>query len=101
MMYRKRCNAKPGSHSCILSKQVAMLLCLFFLTVTCLAQEITASMQKIKMHFTLDKNGVPVYSVYFDQKPVIEPSEMGFVFSDDDNFKNNFQITGSEKKSSG
>ncbi len=74
---------------------------LFFLSLlgNASAQAITASMQKIKMDFTLNKDGVPVYSVSYDQKIIIKPSALGFTFANNDNFSNNFEILGSEKNS--
>lgn len=77
------------------------VLCLLSLLLVAAvsAQEITVSMQKVKLAFDVDKNGTPEYAVSFDQKPVIQPSSLGFVFTDNDNFNNNFQIISSEKKS--
>ena len=69
------------------------------LTCSTSAQEITASMQKVKLAFLLDKKGTPAYSVSFDQKVIIQPSELGFTFTNDDAFNTNFQITTSERKS--
>ena len=56
---------------------------LFFISLfgNASAQAITASMQKIKMDFTLNKEGVPVYSVSYDQKIIIKPSALGFTLS--------------------
>jgi Glycoside hydrolase 97. len=77
------------------------VLCLLslFLMATVSAQEITVSMQKVKLSFNIDKNGTPVYAVSFDQKVIIEPSSLGFMFTDNDNFSSNFQVISSEKKS--
>jgi glucan 1,4-alpha-glucosidase len=69
-----------------------------FLMYPVSAQEITASMQKVKLTFMLDKKGTPVYSVSFDQKAIIQPSELGLIFVNDDSLNSNFQITASEKK---
>lgn len=41
-------------------------------------------------------NGVPYYSVSNNGKAVINPSKMGFVFSDDDTFNSNFEIINSQ-----
>jgi hypothetical protein len=56
-------------------------------------------MQKVKMSFILDKNGTPVYSVFYDQKTIIQASKLGFTLTNNDDFNSNFKITGSEKKS--
>jgi len=63
------------------------------------AQVITAGMQKVTMDFTLNTDGVPVYSVSYDQKVIIKPSALGFTFTNNDNFNSNFEIQGSEKRS--
>ncbi len=63
------------------------------------AQDLTASMDRIKLSFSLNENGTPIYSVAFNDKPVIKPSSLGFVFSNNDNFSNGFEITGSDKTS--
>ena len=82
---------------CMLLRQAVFFL-LIFLSGAVYADEISASMQKIKLDFRLDKKGTPVYSVSFDRKVIIQPSELGFIFTNDDNFNSNFQITSSEKK---
>ena len=63
------------------------------------AQLITAGMDKVKMDFTLNKEGVPFYWVSYDQKTIIKPSVLGFTFVNNDNFNSNFEILGSEKRS--
>ncbi|MEP6615958.1 MAG: glycoside hydrolase family 97 protein [Ginsengibacter sp.] len=63
------------------------------------AQEISISMQKVKLVFTVDQQGTPLYAVSFDQKTIIQTSSLGFTLVNDDNFNNNFQIINSEKKS--
>ncbi len=72
---------------------------LFFISLlgNASAQVITAGMERVKMDFTLNKSGVPVYSVSYDQKTIIKPSALGFTFVNDDNFNSNFEILGSEK----
>jgi glucan 1,4-alpha-glucosidase len=74
---------------------------LFFISLlgNASAQVITAGMQKVKMDFTLNKDAVPVYSVSYDQKTIIQPSALGFTFVNNDNFNSNFEILGSEKRS--
>jgi glucan 1,4-alpha-glucosidase len=74
---------------------------LFFISLlgNASTQVITAGMEKVKMDFTLSKDGVPVYSVSYDQKTIIKPSALGFTFVDNDNFHSNFEISGSEKRS--
>jgi hypothetical protein len=83
----------------MLLKQAGALLLSMSLIGAASAQEITASMQKVKMTFILNNKGTPLYSVSYDQKVIIQPSELGFIFTNDDDFNTNFQITTSEKKS--
>ncbi len=81
-----------------LKKAGIFLFSMFFITAVS-AQNFTAGMQKVNMEFVLDKNGIPFYTVYYNQKVIIKPSSLGFIFTNDDDFQRNFQITGSEKKS--
>jgi len=77
------------------------LIFLFFISLfgNISAQVITADMGKVKMDFTLNKDGAPIYSVSYDQKTIIKPSALGFIFVSNDNFNSNFEILGSENKS--
>ena len=79
-------------------KRVLGFLCFVFMLHDASAQVISASLQKVKMDFTLNNNGVPVYSVSYDQKTIIKPSALGFTFVNNDNFNSNFEILGSEKR---
>ena len=63
------------------------------------AQLITAGMERVKVDFTLNNDGVPAYSVSYDQKTIIKPSTLGFTLVNNDNFNSNFEILGSEKRS--
>src|SRR5258707_15282994 len=60
--------------------------------------ELTVEMSRVKLTFMLDDMGAPAYAVYFNQKPVILPSHLGFVLNEDSVFYNNFELTGTEKK---
>ena len=44
------------------------------------------SLGKVKMVFTLDKNGTPFYEVSYNNKPVILPSRLGFKLNIDSLF---------------
>ncbi len=63
------------------------------------AQDLTAAMDKIKLAFSLNETGTPIYSVSFEDKPVIKPSSLGFVFSNNENFNSGFELINSEQKS--
>jgi len=58
-----------------------------------------ASMNKVRLEFTLDDKGQPTYSVYYGDKTVIKPSEMGFTLANDSAFDKHFIVTGSETSS--
>lgn len=75
-----------------------LLLIPFFLNASAQQNEV-AEMGRMKFSFTLDKQGSPIYEVYFNNKPVILPSHLGFVLKEDSSFYTDFQITGAEKKS--
>src|SRR5437870_683069 len=80
-------------------KKIPVFLFSILLANAASAQEITAGMEKIRVLFNVDAKGTPVYSVSFGQKVIIQPSQLGFIFSNDDAFNSNFEITASEKRS--
>ena len=45
-------------------------------------QTSTASLGKVKLQFGINENGQPSYAVFFDGKPVVLPSWLGFKLSD-------------------
>lgn len=51
----------------------------------------------IKVEFFTLKDGIPAYKVFYKEKPVIETSELGFDFKDNQSFYDNSTITGSGK----
>lgn len=73
-------------------------LCLVSICVFCLSaltqeeKPATASMNKIKLDFSLNQNGIPSYAVYFGGKPVILPSRLGFKLNDTLLLDNNFKV---------
>jgi hypothetical protein len=56
-------------------------------------------MERVKLSFALDKEGSPVYEVWFDKKPLVLSSRLGFRLDDDSNFYKGFRVTGTEKRS--
>jgi glucan 1,4-alpha-glucosidase len=56
------------------------------------------TMEKVKLSFSLDGEGRPVYAVFFDGKPVLMPSWLGFALNEDSLFYTGFQVIGTEKK---
>ncbi len=80
-------------------KRIFILLFVIITAYSSFAQQLTASMNKVKLAFSLNETGTPVYAVSFNDKPVIKSSTLGFVLSNNDNFKNSFEVIGSDKKS--
>jgi len=58
----------------------------------------SVTLNKVRLDFKLDAKGSPVYSVYFNQQPVIQPSQMGFILIEDSLMDRNFELLGTESK---
>jgi len=84
----------------IFKKACFCILCfLVFQSVFAQSKNAASSiLGKINLQFTLDENGQPAYSVFFNQKPVILSSPLGFSLSDDSLFYKDFVMTGAEEK---
>jgi hypothetical protein len=80
-------------------KRTIIFLLGFLVAYSSFAQDLTATMDRIKLSFSLNENGTPVYSVTFNDKAVIKPSSLGFVFTNNDNFNSGFELTSSDKTS--
>lgn len=80
-------------------KKILSLIIVFFTLDHLFAQSIvaSASMDKMKLEFIMD-SGKPVYAVYYDGKPVIKNSAMGFKFADDSAFTSGFKVTSTQIK---
>jgi len=73
---------------------------LIFLCVQAGAQSPeTLQLGKIKMVFSLDKNGSPEYAVSYNNKPVVLPSRLGFKLNTDSLFYTSFQFIGTARNS--
>ena len=78
-------------------KKVILAVCsLVIISAVVSAQEITKSMNKVKVTFMLADNGVPEYSVTYGDKVVIKPSTLGFKLTDDKPLDANFELIGKE-----
>ena len=77
---------------------VSFWLICFFMEAHAQSTE-SISLGKVKMTFTLDENGSPVYEVSYNNKPVILPSRLGFKLNVDSLFYKSFQLLGTERKS--
>ena len=73
---------------------------LIFLCVQAGAQSPeTLQLGKVKMVFSLDKNGSPEYAVSYNNKPVVLPSRLGFKLNTDSLFYTSFQFIGTARNS--
>lgn len=57
-----------------------------------------ASMNKVKLEFTLDQAGSPHYAVSYNNSLAIKPSRLGFKLADDSTFYKGFKWIGTDKK---
>ncbi len=55
-------------------------------------------MGKVRLSFSLDADGEPVYAVTYGDKAVIRPSRLGFVLSEDSTFYKGFVLLGVERR---
>ena len=62
------------------------------------AQEVV-EVKRVKLSFTVDGEGRPVYQVSYDSRPVILPSALGFCLDADSIFYKGFALAGVERKS--
>lgn len=60
------------------------------------SQETTGSMNNVKLLFSLDGKGTPVYAVEYAGKTVIKSSALGFTISDAEPLTDDFTLTGSD-----
>ena len=76
-------------------KVLLCLLCISFFWTLAWSQEkvsTTVSLNRVKLEFSLDKNGIPAYQVFFGDKQVILLSRLGFKLKDAIALDTNFQI---------
>lgn len=57
----------------------------------------TAGLDNVKLNFSLDGNGQPVYTVDYKNNPVILPSKLGFTLEDDSLFYKGFKVLGTKE----
>src|SRR6185437_8439127 len=78
-------------------KAIACFCLCFFSFYAGYAQDI--SMGKVRLSFSLDAAGEPVYAVTYGDRPVILPSRLGFVLAEDTTFYKGFELLGVERSS--
>src|ERR1700735_3795503 len=79
--------------------QYFVALCLSLLCCSGVgAQQETAQLGKVRLSFTLDEQGEPVYSVTYGDQPVILPSRLGLKLKEEDSlFSRGFVLLGVER----
>ena len=77
---------------------ITLCISLLFL-YTHAQQTLSNALGKVKLSFTLDKNGSPMYEVAYGNKTIIAPSRLGFALDTDSLFYTSFQLLGTEKNS--
>jgi glucan 1,4-alpha-glucosidase len=81
------------------NKILAFTAILFICCMPKAQQAQTLEMGKVKLSFTVDANGSPMYEAWFNGKPVILPSRLGFNLNTDSLFYTSFEIAGTQKRS--
>jgi len=56
-------------------------------------------MNKVRLSFSLDGDGRPIYALAYNGRPLVAASRQGFVLEQDSLFYKGFAITGTEKRS--
>ena len=56
------------------------------------------SREKVKLQFSIDEEGKPVYSVLFNGREVVKPSSLGFSLDIDSLFYKNFTLIAADRK---
>jgi hypothetical protein len=81
-------------------KKICTILSVLLITVTANSEQIPfeVSKEKIKLQFSLDKDGSPWYTIWFNEKEVIKKSSLGFSLDCDSLFYKNFSIARNERK---
>src|SRR5208282_84597 len=59
---------------------------------------ITVSQGKVVLEFRLDGGGKPTYALFYDHKPVIRPSALGFALDKEIWLQGDFTLLSSEQK---
>ncbi|GGZ58097.1 glycoside hydrolase family 97 protein [Mesonia mobilis] len=74
-------------------KYTFALIGIWLLSFSSLAQELTSPNQDLKMKFSLNEDGTPVYQLTYKDQEVIKPSTLGLELKNDDlSLMNNFEI---------
>jgi glucan 1,4-alpha-glucosidase len=80
--------------------KIPVVICFSFFFLQIHAQQSeSCALGKVKLDFSLDKNGSPVYEVTYNSKIIIAPSRLGFALNTDSLFYNSFTVMGTERSS--
>jgi len=82
-------------------KKICFSLLALIAFLQCHAQDrdtASAELSNVKLSFSLDNDGRPIYSVTYKNIPVISPSSLGFVLKDDPDFYKSFVLISTNKK---
>ncbi|UBZ08254.1 glycoside hydrolase family 97 protein [Salegentibacter mishustinae] len=66
-------------------KKILILFLGLLLSNFTIAQNLESPDGNLKMEFKLSDKGEPIYELFYKEKPVIEPSKLGFEFKNDQN----------------
>jgi hypothetical protein len=80
-------------------KALILSLALFFYTVTGYAQNLKSPDGNLNLHFQLDAQGRPTYSLTYKEKPVIKSSNLGVETVDVPSFLQGFSLSDSKTAS--
>ncbi|HJF92383.1 MAG TPA: glycoside hydrolase family 97 N-terminal domain-containing protein, partial [Mediterranea massiliensis] len=58
------------------------------------AEELTSPNGQLRLNFTVNAQGEPVYELYYKNKTVIKPSKLGLELKDDPGLMNGFSLAG-------
>ncbi len=75
-------------------KTGTVLLFLLLSIITTAAPPLEISREKVKLQFTIDDEGKPVYTVLFNGREVVKPSALGFLLDTDPLFYKDFTPCG-------
>ncbi|HEY8896024.1 MAG TPA: glycoside hydrolase family 97 protein [Niastella sp.] len=81
------------------SKTSILILFLLLSFVVYSTPPLEISREKVRLQFTIDDAGRPVYAVLFNGKEVVKPSALGFLLNSDSLFYKNFALVGEDRKS--
>ena len=74
------------------TSKILLLLSLFCMAGVVRAERLTSPNGQLRMEFTVNGQGEPVYELYYKEKVVIKPSKLGLELKDDPGLMNGFTL---------